>query len=261
MLSKLLKYDLRKNMRWLWIIFVATIVVAGIDRGCKELSEKVAFFKIISIILDSVFYALAVNCILQPFLRGFFNFSKSFYSDESYLTHTLPVTKQQLINSKYITSLIEVVLGFISLVFSILIMYASPTMLDTLKFIFSAIVVGDISVVCVLVLFVLLVLIEFLMFLSIIYFSIVLANKQKEKRVLKTFMYTAGFAFASMSVLSIIMVVVMLACGVDLTVSTLILSKTAFFSIFVTGIVVYLMVAILFYFLTKREFGKGVNVD
>ena len=261
MLSKLLKYDLRKNMRWLWIIFVATIGVAGITRGCKELAESIAFFKIIGIICDSIFYALAVNTILQPFLRGFFNFSKSFYSDESYLTHTLPVTKSQLVNSKCLTSLIEMVLGFFSLVISILIMYASPTMLDTLKFIFSTIVSGSVSPVLVLVLLVLLLLIEFLMFLSIIYFSIVLAYREKEKRVLKTFLFTAIFAFSSMTVLSIVMVVMLLVNGVDLTATTLILSKPAFFGIIISGIVVYSLATIVFYLLTKKEFNKGVNVD
>ena len=79
MLSKLLKYDLRKNMRWMWIIFVATIGVAIVDRGCKELSEVVGFFKVIAIIFDSVFYSLLVNCVLQPFLRNFMNFTKSFW--------------------------------------------------------------------------------------------------------------------------------------------------------------------------------------
>ena len=81
MLSKLLKKDLKRNMRWLWILFVCTIVVAFITRGVKELGENIMFFKVIGIFFDSVFYALAVNVILQPFLKNFLNFSKSFYGD------------------------------------------------------------------------------------------------------------------------------------------------------------------------------------
>lgn len=104
MLSKLLKKDLKKNMHWLWILFLSTIAIAGITRGFKELGDNSTFFKILSIFFDSVFYALAINGIIQPFLRNFLNFTKSFYSDESYLTHTLPVTKNQLITSKYITA-------------------------------------------------------------------------------------------------------------------------------------------------------------
>ena len=164
MLSKLLKRDLKKNMRWLWILFVGTIGLAGVTRGVKELGESVAFFKMIAIFLEGVFYGLAVNLILQPFLRSFLNFQKSFYSDESYLTHTLPVTKSQLINSKYLTALIEIVAGFASLIVSILILYAAPGFLNTLKFMLSMIITGDFSAVLVVLFIVILIIVEFLMF-------------------------------------------------------------------------------------------------
>ena len=102
MLSKLLKNDLKKNMRWMWILFVSEILVSLLARGCSELGANIAFFKVLSIFLDTVFYALIANCIIHPFLRSFLNFTKSIYGDESYLTHTLPVTKNQIINSKFL---------------------------------------------------------------------------------------------------------------------------------------------------------------
>ena len=261
MLNKLLKYDLKKNMRWLWILFVSTIAVAGLTRGCKELSASIGFFKILGIFFDSVFYSLAVNTILQPFLRGFLNFSKSFYGDESYLTHTLPVTKNQLINSKYITTLIEIILGFSTLVISILIMFGSPAMFDILKLLLSTLISDNFSVGLVITLFIILVVVEFLMFISIIYYSITIAYKSKEKRILRTFLTTAALAFASLTVLAIIMIIVLLINGVNLSSPTLILSNTAFLSIITTGIIVYSAITTLFYFLTKKEFNKGVNVD
>jgi hypothetical protein len=240
---------------------VSTIVVAGLTRGCKELGKDFGFFKIIGILFDSVFYSLAVNTILQPFLRNFMNFTKSFYSDEAYLTHTLPVNKKQLINSKYITAIIEITLGFVSLIISLIIMFASPTFFDTLAIILSTIVSGKIAGWLALTLFITLVVVEFLMFISIIFFSIVFSYKSKEKRVLRTFLTTALLSFVSMTVLSIVMVVVLLINGVELSSSTLVLSSSAFISIILTGIVVYIIVAIVFYFLAKREFNKGVNID
>ena len=261
MLSKLLKNDLKKNMRWMWILFVSTIAIASITRASKELGENIAFFKVIGIFFDSVFYALAVNVILQPFLRNFLNFTKSFYSDESYLTHTLPVTKNQLINSKYLTALIEIVAGFICLVLSIIIMFAGPNTLNVIKLLISTIVTGKISTLLVIILFVTLVIIEFLMFISFIYFSIVMAYKSKEKRILKTFLIAAGCSFASLGVLSIFMIIMLSINGIKLTSTTLILSNTAFISIILTGIVIYSAISILFYFLTKKEFNKGVNID
>lgn len=261
MFSKLLKNDLKKNMRWLWILFASTILVAGITRGCVELGEKFAFFRILAIFFDSVFYAVAVNVILQPFLRSFLNFTKSFYSDEAYLTHTLPVTKNELINSKFLTAMIEITLGFLCVVVSILIKFASPTMLDTLKLLLSAVISGEFSVLLVLALVVFLIIVEFLMYIAIIFFSIVVAYRSREKRVLKSFLLTAAMAFASLAVLAVILVVVLVANGVKINTSTLVLSSSAFISVVITGIVVYCAVIVLFYFLTKREFNKGVNVD
>lgn len=261
MLIKLLKNDLKKNMRWLWILFVSAIVVAGITRGCKELGHNIAFFKVLGIFFDSIFYALIVNVIIQPFLRNFLNFTKSLYGDESYLTHTLPVTKNQILTSKFLTAIIEIFLGFVSIVISLLIMFASPTFVPTLKILLSTLVVGEISVFWTLFLFVSLIVVEFLMFISIIYFSIILAYKSKEKKIMKTFLYTALISFISITLLSIIMIIVMLINGVKISSNTLLLSNTAFISIILTGIIVYSIVTIVLYFLCRKELNKGVNIE
>ena len=261
MLGKLLKKDLNRNMRWLWILFVATIAVSIITRICKELGQNIVLFKVLGIIFDSVFYALIVNVILQPFLRNFLNFTKSLYGDESYLTHTLPVTKNQIINAKFFTAVIEISLGFIVLVASLLIMFYTPTFFDSLALILSFMIVGQFSIGWVVSLFVVLVLVEFLMFIAIIFYSIVLAYRSKENRVLKTFLITTAFAFASISVLFIAMVIVLAANGVQLTSASLILTSSALMGVLWTGILVYFIVTVAFYVLTLKAFRKGVNVD
>ena len=261
MFTKLLKKDLKKDMRWMWVLFVATILFACVTRGIKEIGESVAFFKIIGIIFDSVFYSLAVNLLLQPFLRSFINFAKSFYSDEAYLTHTLPVTKNQLINSKVVTAIIEMSLGFICLVVSLLVMYYSPTLFDTLKLLLSTMISGEFSLFWALALMLVLILMEFLMYISIIFFSIVVSYRAKEKRVLRTFLTTAGIAFVALGILSIFMAIILSINGVELTSTQLVLPSSAFVGAMVTGIVSYSLVSVVMYILTKREFNKGVNVD
>lgn len=261
MLGKLLKYDLKKNMRWLWILLVCTFVAAFISKGCNELGKNVAFFKIVAIFFDSVFYALIANTIIQPFLRSFLNFTKSLYGDESYLTHTLPVTKNQIISSKFLTVLIETILGFACAVASILIKFASPTMFSTLKMFLSLLIVGEFSLFAVITLFIILVIVEFLMFVSIIFFSIVLGYKSNEKKVLKSFLFTVLFAFVALAVLSVVMLVVLKINNINISSSQIILTNTAFMSVVITGIAVYSAVIVVFYFLTKMLFKKGVNVD
>ena len=261
MLTKLLKKDLKKNMSWMWILFVSTIGLAGITRGCRELGYSVAFFKIVTVVLEGLFYSLAINSIIQPFLRNFLNFHKSFYSDESYLTHTLPVTKNQLINSKYLTALIEMLAGFATIIVSILIMYARPGFTDVLKLFISTVITGNFSLILVISLFITLVIVEFLMFLSIINFSIVVAYKSKENRKMKTFLIAAACALVALAILAICMLIVLLINGIKITSSILVLSSSAMYSVIITAIIIYSIVTILFYFLTKHHFNKGVNVD
>ena len=261
MLSKLLKRDLKKNMSWMWILFVATIGIALVTRGTMELGKNVAFFKVVGIFLEGVFYGLAVNLVIQPFLRNFLNFQKSFYSDESYLTHTLPVSKNQLINSKYLTAIIEILAGFITLVVSILIMYAGPNFADSLRLIISTAVDGRFSLAAAIILFVVLIVVEFLMFISIIDFSIIIGFRAKDRKILKTFLITLGISFASLAVLFVVMLIILSIFDVKLTSTTLLLSSSAFYSALAAGIVVYSSVIVLFYFLTKKEFNKGVNID
>ena len=248
-------------MRWLWILFVATIVVAALDRGCKALGENILFFQILAIFFDSVFYGLLVNVILQPFLRSFLNFTKSLYGDESYLTHTLPVTKNQILTSKFLTAVIEITLGFVSLVLALLIMFWTPDLFTQIEGLIYLLTGAQLSAVLVLTLFVGVVLAEFLMFICMIFFAIVLAYRAKEKRVLKTFLLTAGMSFVAEIVLSVAMVIVMAINGIDLSVTSLMLNGTALLSLMVTGIAVYLGISILFYCLSRKIFNKGVNVD
>lgn len=261
MLGKLLKRDLHRNMRWLWILFVAVLGMAVLTRGCKALGEHVMFFQILGIFFDSLFYTGVVNIILHPFLQNFMNFTKSFYGDESYLTHTLPVTKNQLLTSKCLTALIEVTLGIATAVVSLLIMFWTPDLFDFLQGLILMLVGANLSAVLVLGLFVGLILVEFLMFLAMIFFAIVLAYRAKEKRVLKTFLYTCIMAFVAITILAIFMVAVLAINGVDLSSTTLVLSGSALISLLVTGICVYAGLTVVIYFLTRKFFNKGVNVD
>ena len=57
------------------------------------------------------------------------------------------------------------------------------------------------------------------------------------------------------------MIIVLSINGIKLSSSTLVLSSSAFMSVIITGIIVYLVITTIFYFLTKKEFSKGVNVD
>ncbi len=110
MFAKLLKYDLRAVFKYWWIAAVSSLglaVICGIcinivkvDYTAFQFMQTIAVIGIVlSIIGLCVFAVLGMIFILMRFYKNFF-------TDEGYLTFTLPVKKNQLLNSKLLMSLI-----------------------------------------------------------------------------------------------------------------------------------------------------------
>lgn len=110
MLKKLIHYDL-KSISKIWLIgLLATLALSFVAGVCgyflysdKEYTEVInvlsVFVLIISFLAVGIF---AVGTSLIVYIR----FYKHFYTDEGYLTFTLPVKRSQLLNSKIISGAI-----------------------------------------------------------------------------------------------------------------------------------------------------------
>lgn len=125
MLKKLLKYDFQSVFKYWWIAAVSSFVLSFVGGGCvslltgkKELPDLLYPFIIFALILVIlsfvVFYLLTVIFVFVRFYRNFF-------TDEGYLTFTLPVTRAQLLNSKLIMSVVMLFITFLVFIVEILI--------------------------------------------------------------------------------------------------------------------------------------------
>lgn len=106
MLKKVLKYDLKSVFKYWWIGAVASFALSllgsvGISfiNTEKEIPIPVEILSIISIVLSVLGY---VAFIFLAQILVFVRYYKNFYSDEGYLTFTLPVKRASLFNSKLI---------------------------------------------------------------------------------------------------------------------------------------------------------------
>ena len=110
MLKKLLKYDLRSMLRLWWIGAMVSLImgVAGgfcwmLVAGDRPIPTAVETICVILIALAVIYFvALAVFTTVIIFIRFF----RNFFSDEGYLTFTLPVHRHTLLNSKIISGLV-----------------------------------------------------------------------------------------------------------------------------------------------------------
>lgn len=108
MLKKLLKYDFKSVLKYWWIAALSSFALSFVGGGCitvlnfdRELPQIVYPFTIIALILVILsFVVFSVLSIILVFTR----FYKNFFTDEGYLTFTLPVKRIQLLNSKLIMS-------------------------------------------------------------------------------------------------------------------------------------------------------------
>ena len=105
MLRKLLKYDLKYMIKNMCIFYILSVFFAITTRILFEVEQSV-IINIMGQISVGCMFAMLANILINAMMSCWVRFRRSLYKDESYLTHTLPVTKNQLYNSKFISTLI-----------------------------------------------------------------------------------------------------------------------------------------------------------
>lgn len=110
MLKKLFKYDFQAIFRYWWIIICTQLGVSAIAAFVLKFvvdyqgSDELGLIRVCCI-LFLVFAALAI--FLAPLLSSllcYIRFYKNLFTDEGYLTFTLPVTRRQILLSKTLTT-------------------------------------------------------------------------------------------------------------------------------------------------------------
>ena len=119
MLGKQIKYDLKWIYKVIIVFYALAIVFSIISRICLNI-ENSLLFKIIGQISSGITIAMIINSLLNGIIRSWVRFIRNIYKDESYLTHTLPVEKKTIYQSKVISAIITT---FITIIVSIICLY------------------------------------------------------------------------------------------------------------------------------------------
>ena len=105
MLNKLLKYDLKYMIKNMSVFYILAIFFSITTRILFSLNQTFIVNLIGQISVGCMFSMLG-NILINVMMRSWVRFRDSVYKDEAYLTHTLPVTKDDIYNSKFIQTLI-----------------------------------------------------------------------------------------------------------------------------------------------------------
>lgn len=136
MLNKLVKYDLKWINKSMIVFYAISLIICIITRvvGCYADSFVM---NIIYLILKGCTYGCFANVLINSIIRIWVRFNHDFYKDESYLTHTLPVTKKTLYNSKMISGFISLIISLLVVVVCMAIVYFGNGTIEKIKDILS----------------------------------------------------------------------------------------------------------------------------
>ena len=261
MIKKLMKYDLKKMLRILVYMYVISIALAGITR-LISLGKDIQAISILGYVFSGITYSAIGSILVNTFVHIIKVFIDSFYRDESYLTHTLPVKKTQLLISKFLSSLIVILCSVVVCFASFFIMYFSSEFVDGLRTVIEMTVSNlNMSAGLFITLIVLVIFAQICTMISMAFAAIVKANTYNHKRLIKGLIWYVIYYFASMLVTLLVTVVVFAVGGLLNELSAAVLSQTAFITILVVGFVLYIIYAIVYYAICNKIFKKGVNVD
>ena len=126
MLGKLLKYELKATARY-FVPLLATF--GGITLLFKLFMMMIGFGNdplrmTFSIFIVTIYVVAVIALFLMCFIISFYRFYKNFYTDEGYLSFTLPVSVNLQILSKLLISIFWVVISSVAFMFSIFIFLA-----------------------------------------------------------------------------------------------------------------------------------------
>lgn len=261
MLRNLMKYDLKAMLKILVWFYAISLVLAGITRLLNIWSD-VQIVKIIGSVFAGLTYSAIATIIINTFIHILMRFSQSFYKDVSYLTHTLPVKKDELILSKYLSSIIVIFASVLVSFLSLFVIFYSPEFMQNLSLTLNSAVAGlNISSVVFVFLVVLIILAEICAYISFGFTAIVKGYSYNNKRGIRGFLWFLVYFFGCMLTTIILTVIITAITGELKNLFAETMSSSAFITTLVVALITYVSYAIVFYFVCKREFKKGVNVD
>ncbi len=263
MLVKLLKYDLKWVYKVVIVFYILAIVFSIIGRALSFIQNSVVF-SVITQITFGFAIAMMANCLINSFMRLWVRFIKNLYKDESYLTHTLPVEKSTIFISKIIASFITVFTTAVIVIACLFICYYSKENLQALKSILEITAsTYDITVISLLLLVTLVFFLEVMFVVLIGYVAIILGYRSNKNKMVRTLII--GFTLYMITqvlTLALIYIFGLFNSNVMNLINTKdIVNIEAIKLIMLVGIGIYAVYILFYYWLGKKAFEKGVNIE
>ena len=263
MLGKLIKYDFKSINKVMYIYFIVAFILALLTRFVETL-EQITIVTIIDKILVgtliSCMFSIAITCLLRIWAK----FRTSIYKDESYLTHTLPVKKSTIYNSKMIVAYISVIISFIVILACFFIVLLNNGMFEYIKDTFNqyAEVIGKTKLIALIIAVICTIILEVMYLMQAGIFGIILGHKSNNHKTLKSIIFgIVSYMFLSTLTLAILYIIAIINPTLMELYRTETPSIDVIEQLIYVGLAIYMAYNIMLYIAGKKMLQKGVNVD
>ncbi len=262
MLKKLLKYDLKWCYKPLLVFYILAIFFSIIVRIVESFEQSLIVL-IIDKICCGIVIAMIINILINCFMRNWARFVRNIYKDESYLTHTLPVSKNEIYLSKILTAIITLLTSFIVIIVCLAIATLNKDTWIILKeSLEQSAVYFDSSVFSLIFIMIITIFFEFLFMMMSGILGIIIGHKSNNLKIVKSVLI--GFAiYMILSSISLgaLFVAGLLNSDIMSLFNNVEVSSNALKNMMLVGILVYAIYNLGICFIGNKLLNKGVNVD
>ena len=263
MLNKLLKYDLKYMIRNMSIFYILAIFFSIVTRILFSLKETI-IIKIISQISLGCMFSMIASILINTMMRSWVRFNDSIYKDESYLTHTLPVTKNNIYDSKFLETLIFFIISFLLVVLSLFITYYTHDRWLMLKGYISTITTGlNFNTTLFVISAISVIFLEIFNAIQCGFLGLILGHRKNNNKIAFSVLFGFIAYLLSQSIVLFLVFIVGLfnPSIMDLFKSNILLDTNSFKLLILLSIILYLIIITLMNILCKYIFNKGVNIE
>ena len=263
MLKKLLKYDLI-NIYKLLIIFYSLSIISSIITRILFNIDNSLLFNVLAQISSGFTISMIANILINNLMKLWARFISNIYKDESYLTHTLPVTKKEIYTSKVLTTVITLLTSVIVIIISLFIAYYSKENLEILKNILLPLAnIYNSTILSILAITFITIFIQLITIIQTGFNGIILGHKHNKNKTVLSIVYgVITYTIVQLFTLLIIYIFGLFNNNImDLFLTTNITDPNLLKDILYLAIVIYTFVVIILYIINIKLFKKGVNID
>lgn len=261
MLRKLIKHELYATGKTLLPLYGITILISLLNRILSNVQSFKGPLKLIQAFANVAFGISIVATLFVTFVIIILRFYKNLMTDEGYLMFTLPAKPIQLINSKFIVSLLWFVISVVIAVSALLILFITPERMNFISTTWRNIIsvlkssFGD-NYILLIIEFILMIILIVIQQILLIYVSIAVGNLFTGHRVLGSFASYFGITTVVQIVLTLLMLIWVKIMGSSIEELDAMPQK-----IFPFSIIVMLILSTLYYFGTNYIFSKKLNLE